>query len=1065
MNLSSYITRGFNLLLAFALTGVLAAAQGTGGLRGTITDEFGGIIVGATVTLVDAAGAEKTATTNDEGVYTFTNLAPGAYTVRATTAGFGLYENARVSVVAGRRESLDIKLSVTLENEDVTVAAETPVSTEAENNQSALVIKGTDIDALPDDPDDLAAALQALAGPSAGPNGGQIFIDGFTGGRIPPKESIREIRINQNPFSAEFDRLGFGRVEILTRPGTDKLRGQGNFSFGDESLNSRDPFAERRAPFQLRNYGFNLSGPIRKGKSSFFVDFDRRESDDNAIINAQLITPDTFDLVNVNRTLVVPRRRTTFSPRLDHQLNAKNTLVARYTFSRVQTDNLGVSEFSLDIDPFFGVDRTFSRKNTDHTFQLTETAILSPSVINETRFQFQRGRSESDGDISAPVITVRDAFIGGGSQNGITNNTETRYELSNYTSFTLGLHSLKAGARVRGVRITDLSERGFNGAFTFAGGAAPQLKENNEIVFERSPTTGEMVPLLQNITSIERFRRAQIFREQCEQFPARCLTPAELLARGASPTQFSISGGNPEASVSQLDFGAFIQDDWRVRKDLTLSGGLRYERQTNISSSFNFAPRLSFAYSPGGGARQPKTVIRGGFGIFYTRFGEDFTLQANRFNGSNQQQFIIIAPAANDNSARAVQARNILNNYPNVPTIEQLTGFAVPQTTRVVATDLQSPYTIQSTASVERLLPGRVTVTASFVNTRTLHLLRTRNINAPVGGVRPLGDTRGNVFQYESSGILNQNQLIVNANTRFNPNFSIFANYTLGKASSDTDGAGTFPADNYDLSAEYGRSALDIRHRFFLGGSISAPWGIRLNPLIFASTGAPFNITTGLDNNRDTQFNDRPAFATASTLAANLKQTPFGNFDLNPAPGAEIIPRNYGRSAAQFTVNMRINKSFGFGVVPGAAARRTVAAAGGQTPVAGEETAAGGGGGRRGGRGGGGGAGGARAGGSGRGGGGGGGGGAFGQGGIFGAGGRGGGGGVGGGEQKRYNLTLGVNIFNIFNRTNLGPFVGNLSSDRFGQATQSGGGFGFGGGGGGGGAGNRRVEAQVRFSF
>ncbi|HZH31129.1 MAG TPA: carboxypeptidase regulatory-like domain-containing protein [Pyrinomonadaceae bacterium] len=1005
MNLSTYLTRGLNLLLAFAFTAAFATAQGTGGLRGTIIDEFGGTVVGATVTLIDAAGAEKTATTNDEGVYTFANLAPGTYTVRATTSGFGVYQNPAVVIAAGRRESLDITLSVTLENEEVTVASETPVSTEAENNQSALIIKGTDLDALPDDPDDLAAALQALAGPSAGPNGGQIFIDGFTGGRIPPKESIREIRINQNPFSAEFDRLGFGRVEILTRPGTDKLRGQANFNFGDESLNSRDPFAERRAPFQLRTYGFNLSGPIQKRKSSFFIDFDRREADNNSTINAQLFDPDTQGFFNVNRTLVVPTRRTTFSPRLDYQINAKNTLVARYTFSRVQTENLGVSELSLDIDPFFGIDRTFSRKNTEHTFQLTETAILSPTVINETRFQFQRGASESGGDISAPVITVRDAFTAGGAQAAPTTNRDTRYELSNYTSFTLGLHSLKAGARVRGVSIDDVSQQGFNGTFIF--------------------------------TSLEGF------------------------ASGVLPTQLSISGGNPQAGVSQLDFGAFIQDDWRVRKDFTLSAGLRYETQTNISSSLNFAPRLSFAYSPGAGARQPKTVFRGGFGIFYTRFGENFTLQANRLNGQNQQQFFIVAPDPADMSPRAVQARAILSNFPNVPTVEQLSGFALPQTTRIVASDLQAPYTIQSTASVERLLPGRVTVTASFVNTRTLHLLRSRNINAPIGGVRPLGDARGNVFQYESSGILNQNQLIINANTRFNPNFSIFSNYTLGKANSDSDGAGSFPADNYDLSAEYGPSSLDVRHRFFLGGSISAPWGIRLNPLIFASTGAPFNITTGLDNNGDTQFNDRPAFATSATLARNLRTTPFGDFDLRPAPGAEIIPRNFGRSPGQFTVNMRINKSFGFGEVPGAAARRTAAA--GQTPAGGETPAGGAGGGRRGAGGGGGG----RAGGGGGGGGGGGrggagGGGPFGQGGIFGA------GGGGGGEQKRYNLTLGINIANIFNRTNPGPVVGNLSSQRFGQSIQSGGGFGFGGGGGGGfggGGGNRRVEAQIRFSF
>ncbi|HEY0099578.1 MAG TPA: carboxypeptidase regulatory-like domain-containing protein, partial [Pyrinomonadaceae bacterium] len=998
----------------------------------------------ATVTLVDAAGAEKTATTNDEGVYTFTNLAPGTYTVRATTTGFGIFENTAVAVAAGRRGSLDIQLSVVLEREDVTVAADTPVSTEAENNQSALVIKGTDLDALPDDADELAAALQALAGPSAGPEGGQIFIDGFTGGRLPPKESIREIRINQNPFSAEFDRLGFGRIEILTRPGTDKVRGQAFFNFGDESLNSRDPFSERRAPFQLRSYGGNLSGPIQKRKSSFFLDFDRRETDANSIINAQFVEPTTFDLIRINRTLVVPRRNTSFSPRLDYQLNSTNTLVARYRYSRTQSENQGVGDFSLDIDPFFGIDRTNSRESIGHNFQLTETAILSPTVINETRFQFDRERSTSGGDISAPVINVRDAFTGGGSSAGTTQNTNTRYELQNYTSFTLGLHSLKAGARLRSVSLSDFSEQGFNGSYVFAG-QAPQRDAEGNII---SP----------GISSIDQFR---LFRQGVP---------------GVLPTQLNVSGGNPLASVNQVDLGLFIQDDWRVRKDFTLSAGLRYETQSNISSNLNFAPRLSFAYSPGAGARQPKTVFRGGFGIFYTRFGESLTLQADRFNGQNQQQFIISNPGTDEEIVKrlsllqlpqaqfeqrlaqelalAQTARNLLGQFSNlndVPSVDQLSAFAIPQTTRVVAPDLQAPYTIQSTASVERLLPGRVTMTVSYVNTRTLHLLRTRNINAPVAGVRPLGNALGNVYQYESSGILNQNQLLVNTNTRFNPNFSIFANYTYGRANSNADGVGSFPADNYDLSNEYGRSALDVRHRFFLGGSISAPWGIRLNPLVFASTGSPFNITTGLDNNGDTLFTDRPAFASAATLPENLRETPFGNFDIDPLPGTPLIPRNYGQNPGQFTVNLRINKSFGFGDAPGAAGRRA-AAASGQTP-AGDQTAAAGGaapaGGRRGGQGGAGGRGGARGGGA-RGGGAGG---PFGAGGIFGAPG-------GGAEQKRYNIQLGINIANILNRTNPGPFTGNLSSRFFGLPTQSGGFRGFGGG-----AGNRSVEAQIRFLF
>jgi hypothetical protein len=248
----SLIKRGAVIALSLVLVAAAAFSQTGGGgtLRGRIVDQFGGAIIGATVTVVDAAGAEKTATTNDEGLYTINGLAPGAYTVRAQAEGFALFEKAAVEVKSGQREAFDITLEVTIEQAEVTIASEPPVSTDPENNAGAIVLRGADLEALPEDPDELTDALQALAGPSAGPNGGQVFIDGFTGGRMPPRESIREIRINSNPFSAEYDRLGFGRIEILTKPGTDKFRGQASFSFNDESLNSRNPFAPNRAPFQ-----------------------------------------------------------------------------------------------------------------------------------------------------------------------------------------------------------------------------------------------------------------------------------------------------------------------------------------------------------------------------------------------------------------------------------------------------------------------------------------------------------------------------------------------------------------------------------------------------------------------------------------------------------------------------------------------------------------------------------------------------------------------------------------------------------------------------------------------
>ena len=197
----------------------LAFSQTTGTIAGPVTDSLGAIIPGTTVTVVAADGNQKQAITNSRGEYSITGLVPGKYTVKAIAPKFALYENAEVNIAAGQRNELAIVLTVSGVEEKVEVSNDNAVSNDADNNANATVIKGKDLDALPDDPDELQAALQALAGSAAGPNGGQIYIDGFTGGQLPSKDSIREIRVNQNPFSAEFDRLGFGRHR-----NTDKTR-------------------------------------------------------------------------------------------------------------------------------------------------------------------------------------------------------------------------------------------------------------------------------------------------------------------------------------------------------------------------------------------------------------------------------------------------------------------------------------------------------------------------------------------------------------------------------------------------------------------------------------------------------------------------------------------------------------------------------------------------------------------------------------------------------------------------------------------------------------------------
>src|SRR5215216_1261536 len=363
---------------------LVAAQQSRGSLRGLVSDELGAVIGGANVTLTDATGAQKKTTTNGEGVYTFAGLAPGKYTLQAIAPGFAPSESKEVDVT-NARQSVDLTLHVTIE-EKVTVA-ETAVSTESTNNANQTVIGGKDLDALPDDPDELAAALQALAGPSVGPNGGQIFIDGFTGTTLPSKDSIREIRINQNPFAAENDQPS-ARIDILTRPGTDKFRGGASMNFNDESLNSRNPFAvnsSKRTPFQIRQYDMNVSGPVVKKKASFFFNFGRIETDDNELVRANLLDDD-LNVVDFGQAFVVPRRNLFFSPRFDYAINSNNTLIVRYNYNRSRVENQGVGGFNLP-------ERGFNTLSVNQNVQVTETAILNPTTINETRFQYFHGQA------------------------------------------------------------------------------------------------------------------------------------------------------------------------------------------------------------------------------------------------------------------------------------------------------------------------------------------------------------------------------------------------------------------------------------------------------------------------------------------------------------------------------------------------------------------------------------------------------------------------------------------------------------------------------------------------
>jgi len=886
----------FNAVTLFACAHAAFAAQTTGALTGRVTDQFGAVVVGASVVVKDAGGTKVWQATSDpEGRYTVSGLVPGAYSVRVEAQGFAAFEQVDVEIVRGVRKQLDARLIVGLERQEVTVGAENRLSIETEENRSALLLRDAELDALPEDPEDLAAALQALAGVPVGPNGGQILIDGFlnTGEPLPARSSIREVRINQNPFSAENDQIGFGQIQIITRPGTEEWHGQAFFYFTDESFNSRNPFADRRAPYQMRNIGGTLGGPLLPRRASFFASLDRRDTDDNAIVNA-FVLDDDLNVTRFVRTVLVPRRPINASVRLDFQLSKNHTLTARYNFFRSRVENAGVGGTSL---PERGFDFTLPI----HTIQLTETAVLGSRVVNELRLQYIAENQFDEPLSDRPGVNVLGAFVAGGSSAGRASNPEGRLTVQDSVLWTSGAQTLRAGARLRRTTINDISPDDFNGTFTFAGGLAPQLDAAGDPVRD---ATGQVVNV--PITSIERYRRTLHFQRQG-------LSPAEIRARGGGATQLTVGGGNPRATAEQVDVGAYFQDDWRVRPNLMLSFGLRYELQTNIGVRPNFAPRVALAWAPdfkgGTKPRQSLTVVRAGFGVFFDRFNENQVLIANKYAAGDFFRFITSDIAA-------------LDSFPNVPPAASLRAAGTAeQTVFRIAEDLREPYMMQAALGVERQLPFKSTLAVTYIAARTLHALRARNANAPVVTRNASGEVvsrmrpnavAGNVIQYESSGRLKQHQLLLTLNNRLSRRVSFFANYTLNSAKGDTESAGTLPADSYDLRSEYGRSSTDTRHTFSAGGAFDAPLGLRLSPLVYASSGRPFNITTGTDTNGDSIFADRPSLATDLTRPG-VRVTPFGAFDTDPLPGHVVIPRNYGEGPSYFVVNLNVSRTFVFG--------------------------------------------------------------------------------------------------------------------------------------------------------
>jgi hypothetical protein len=969
-----------------------AASVATGTLRGHITDPSGALIPGAQITVTTSAGGTvKTATADSSGNYSVTGLVPGGYILNATFSGFAPFSSPTMQLAAGQSKRVDIAMAIEVAQQSVTVTDDTPqVNVEAAGNSNAIVLKGKDLDALSDDPDELQNELTALAGPAAGPNGGQIYIDGFTAGELPPKSAIREIRINQNPFSAEFDKLGYGRIEILTKPGTDKLHGEILAQGNDDAFNTANPFTKVIPAYHSLQFNGTVDGSLSKW-ASFFISAQQRNNQNDDIytlVDAPIAgpAPYPYEVGALSGGLFSPQTRTNIAPRVDLQLGTKNTLTARYQFYR-NSETGGITSTSLPA-------QSTTEISTESTVQLSDSFIVNEHIVNETRFQYLRDYSSTSPASTAPQVSIPQAFTGGGATVQTSNDHTNHLELQNLTTMSVGAHAIKFGTRLRDNADANTSNDDFNGSFTFNSVADYVGALNTEAGVACTPAQASSSPVVCGTTN--------------------------------APTKLSYASGVMAARANVFDAALFFQDDWKANRNLTLSAGVRWESQNHIADHDDWAPRLAFAYALDGhkDKKQAKTVLRAGYGIFYDRFAIADLLSTERYNGgpNSQVQTTINNPTCFNSTSLAGIAGGLGS-----------CGVASSSTSTIdqVAPGFHSPYIQQAGTSLERQLTKTTTLTLTYLRSFGEHELVTRNSNAYLPNVAPLtrpDPNEGIVDQFYPEAVFKQNQMIVNVNARISPNFSVMGFYNLTDANSD-GGAGEPVSNSYDLNQDYGRASFASRNMVFLLANYQGPWGIRFNPFLIATSGKPYNVTVTQDLTGDNFFNNRPSLAASSFCTSpnpGYAQTQFGCLDTDPAaPGQTYtpVPFDLGNGPAGVAMNLRVSRAFGIGP------KLASANANGGPPQGGGP---GGGGPPGGGRGGGGGGG-------------------FGPGGFGGAGPRGMGGPTK--SNKKYTLTFSAQALNLFNDIDYGTPVGSViptlnsttglygPGDQFGKSTNLAGGI------------------------
>ena len=450
---SNFFARALSLLLIPLLVTSQGLAQtrsaGEASLRVTVLDPSGAAIASARVLLASTKRAPQTIETNGRGEAAFSQLTSGKYQLHVEAPGFEPRDLGEVALRTGGNQ-LEVRLEIARVKDEVVVEQDKREQrTDPRGNSFSTILTPEQIAQLPDDPEEFENALKAMAGPGA-----TFFVNGFRGGKLPPKNQISQIRFRMNPYSADNHDASFIRVDIFTKPGVDVWHGSFNAGFRDESLNARNVFAPFRGPEQMRRFSFDLGGPLWRNHNSLFLSADGANAYDSKTIVAALPDGPLNDLIRR------PSRRLNLSARFEHALTKMHTLRSEYQRNANRQDNLGVGDFNLP-------ERAYSSNVVENLFRISDTGVLTKRSFNEFRFQARWEETRLNSVSNAPTILVLNAFNRGGAQLN-SDRRANDFEVADNIDLAFGKHSMRTGVLLEAARYQSAEQNNAHGTFTFA---------------------------------------------------------------------------------------------------------------------------------------------------------------------------------------------------------------------------------------------------------------------------------------------------------------------------------------------------------------------------------------------------------------------------------------------------------------------------------------------------------------------------------------------------------------------------------------------------------------------